>query len=183
MPDKPLDQLGLVQLHLGWYPLMEPRDVYKLLYQGIMGAEHLLNSAVEFTRQLASEFERVRADRLERLLEPVRPDHTLWRLNLRSYKSRHLQVDALYTLLLEASRVPVGDQLELRAAWKEFVASCEHNHLQGFKPSEIHSFTAWLEKSGYPAVHHSQVYRQQYQPAYRLITDPFIQALGLGYAG
>ena len=183
MPDKRLDQLGLVQLHRGWYPLMEPRDVYKLLYQGVMGAEHLLSSAVEFTRQLASEFDRIRADPLERLLEPVRPDHALWRLNLRAYKNQHAQVDGLYSPLLEAARFPMGDQLELRTAWKEFVASCEHNHLQGFQLSEIHSFTAWLEKSGYPAVHHSQVYRQQYQPAYRLITDPYIRVLGLSYAG
>ncbi len=183
MPDKPLDQLGLVQLHQGWYPLMEPRDVYKLLYQGVMGAEHLLSSAREFTRQLAAEFERIRADPLERLLEPVRPDYALWRLNLRSYKSRQGQVEALYSPLLETARFRMGDQLELRAAWAEFVASCEHNLFKGLNLSEIHSFTTLLGKSGYPAVHHSQVYCQQYQPAYRLITNPSIQALGLNNAG
>jgi hypothetical protein len=41
--------IGLVQLHSGWYPLMELRDVYKLLYQGVMGPEHSIASSEEFS--------------------------------------------------------------------------------------------------------------------------------------
>ncbi len=45
--------LWLLKQHLDWYPQMELRDVYKLLYQGVMGAEHLISSPEEFTRLFA----------------------------------------------------------------------------------------------------------------------------------
>ena len=179
MPDRPLDQLGLIQLHLSWYPLMEPRDIYKLLYQGVMGSEHLVASPEDFIRYLGSEFDRLPPDPTERLTEPVRPDQTLLRLNLRSYKNKHADVDALFTPLLESAQSTRGDQAALRTVWEGFVQLCEQGQVPRFTPEEIHQFNDWLERSGYPPVHHSQVYRLEYQPAYRLITYSALQQLGL----
>lgn len=182
-PDNLLDQVGLVQLHLGWYPLMELRDIYKLLYQGVMGAEHLVPSTEEFARKLDSEFDRLLPDPYGRLLEPVRADQSLLRLNLRIYKSQLGKIEALVPPLLETAYSGTSNPGELRSAWMGFVGSCEQGILLGDKTAEIHQFTSWLEKSGFPPVHHSKVYRRQYQPAYRLISSQSIGQLGLGYAG
>ena len=179
MPDRLLDQLGLIQLHLSWYPLMEPRDIYKMLYQGVMGSEHLVASPEDFIRQLVSEFDRLPPNPSERLTEPVRPDQTLLRLNLRSYKNKHADVDALFTPLLESAQSTRGDQAALRTVWKGFVQLCEQGHIPGFTPDGIHQYTVWLERTGYPAVHHSQIYSREYQPAYRLINHSALQQLGL----
>lgn len=46
----------LIDQHLGWYPSMEPREVYKLLYQGVRGPEHIIGSEAAFREGLLAEF-------------------------------------------------------------------------------------------------------------------------------
>lgn len=179
----PLSQLELIQRHLSWYPLMEAADIYKLLYQGAMGAEHLLSSPEDFILQLAMEFDHLQPDPSGRLLEPVRRDFSLLRLNLSTYKSHQGRLDALFPAVLETARTSTGDQAQLQAAWSEFVGYCEDGHISGFEQAELRRFSTFLESSGYPAVHHSQVYSLHYHPAYRLISASSARKSGLIYAG
>jgi hypothetical protein len=183
MLDSPESFVELVKQHLSWYPLMEPRDIYKLLYQGVMGSEHLISSPEAFSQYLVEEFEPLLLDRSERQLEPVRPDRTLLRVNLRAYKCHQQQVDLLIPGLLETAQAFSGDLAQLRAAWTGFVQSCEQGGVYNFELNQVHQFTAWLEELGFPAAHHSEAYSRAYQPAYRLISDKFIQHIGLDDAG
>lgn len=173
----------LVRQHLIWYPLMEPRDIYKLLYQGVMGSEHLISSPEGFSQYLVEEFAPLISDPSERLLEPVRPNRTLLRVNLRAYKCQQQQVDLLIPALLDTARSFSGDLTQLQAAWTDFVQSCEQGWVTNFDLKQVHQFSARLEKLGYPAAHHSEIYSHTYQPAYRLISDQFIQRIGLDDAG
>ncbi len=157
---------------------MEPRDVYKLLYQGVMGAEHLLTSPKDFVQRLVSEFNHAAPDPAGRLLEPVRTDQSLMRLNLRVYKSQHQQVDALVPSFLESARFSLGSLAELQAAWLGFIQSCQQGSIINFDLANIQRFTRWLEKTGYQPLHHSDAYRQQYQPAYRLISASSLKQFG-----
>ena len=174
--------LWLLKQHLDWYPLMEVLDVYKLLYQGVMGAEHLISSPEEFTRRLQLEFEHMLPDPEERTLEPVRPDQTLLRLNLRPYKSRQVGIDRLITPLRETARLFTGDLAQLQSKWLSFTQLCEREQLTTFNLPEVHRFNRWLEKLEFPAVHHSEPYRREYQPAYRLIAVQYVTELGFGNA-
>ena len=179
-PPIPLKQdlLSLLHLHLTWYPLMGPQDAYKLLYQGIMGPEHLVATQQEFTRRLQAEFDGLLPDRDGRLFETVRPDDLLFRLNLRPYKAIHNSVDALISPLLQTSRSFHGDVTELSSAWAELIRLVERGELSLFAISEVRRLHRLLKKEDFPAVHHTEVYRQAYQPAYRLISAKFIQELG-----
>ena len=42
MTEKYLETIGLIRLHSGLYPLMEPRDAVKLLYQSEFGCGHFV---------------------------------------------------------------------------------------------------------------------------------------------
>jgi hypothetical protein len=132
---------------------MEPRDVYKLLYQGILGLKHLVASPGEFATRLRTEYEVVCSDDSGPLWEAVRPDWRLGRLNLRPFKARGGDVE------LE----------ELRAAWATFVAVCQAGQWQVFALPEVLAFSVWLTDHGHPTVHHSARYREAYEPAYRLV--------------
>jgi hypothetical protein len=171
--------LPLIELHLSWYPLMELRDVYKLIYQMVMGAEHLMPSREEYTKYLAAEFEPLQPDPTERLLEPVRPDGALYRLNLRPYKARRLGLDKLISYLLETAHVITGTKPELLAAWDEFTQLCLQGQIQQFDGVTIEQFNQWLERIEYPALHHSETYGREYRPAYRLIAAEFLHEFGL----
>jgi hypothetical protein len=175
--------LETILQHLSWYPLMGLRDVYKLIYQGVMGSEHLIASPEGFIRYLDDEFETLLPDPSGRLLESIHPDKILYRINLCPYKSRQLTTDFLIPGLLETARSFSGDPVALRVAWNGFIQICKQGRLPGFDAGELHEFTAWLEELDYPAVHHSETYTQVYLPAYRLISAEFAHRLGLDDAG
>jgi hypothetical protein len=179
MQAKPTNWQTLLEMHLQWYPLMQLRDVYKLIFQGVMGAEHLMPSREEYTRYLMDEFQPLVPDPAERLLEPLRPDGALYRLNLRPLKARQLGLDRLISYLLDTADVIKGDRAELLAAWAEFTQLCVQGQFHQYDPASIEQFSQWLEQVEYPAIHHSEVYNREYQPAYRLIARQFIQELGL----
>jgi hypothetical protein len=175
--------IELLQKHIAWYPLMEPRDIYKLLYQGIMGPEHLISSPDEFSQYLTAEFDQLLPDPSGRITEPVRPDQSLLRLNLMPYKVHYQQLDQLLSCLLETAQTTYGDINELRDGWLEFVQACEDGLFPNFSLDDVHAFNSWIENLGFPAAHHSESYRREYQPAYRLISNRFIHRLGLNHAG
>ena len=183
MQDDPDSLLKLIQQHLSWYPLMEPRDVYKLLYQGVLGSEHIISSTEKFKSYLLLELDKLSADPAERLLEPVRADKMLLRLNLRPWKARHNELDQLITVLLETGETPSGTQATLQATWVRFIELCEIGRINQFTTNTVHGFGAWLVEMAFPVVHHSDTYRRAYHPAYRLISSKYIPELGWADAG
>jgi len=171
--------LTLLQQHLNWYPRMELQDAYKLIYQSAMGPEHMVATRQEFARRLNEEFESLTPDPLLRLMEPVRVDHSLFRLNLRSVKSRCINTDILTPLLLQTSKLVRGTKTDLLASWADFIQLCERGELITFPISAVRQYSRWLKKVDYPTVHHSEAYRREYQPAYRLLSVQFIPELRL----
>lgn len=171
--------IDLLNRHLTWYPRMELRDVYKLVYQGVMGSEHQISSPQGFTNYLVEEFEPLRPDPTGRLLEPIRPEHSLFRINLCPYKALHQPVDLLVPALLETARSSKGELGVFKATWIGFIQACEQGQVSIFEGGEIHEFTAWVDGLGFPAVHHSETYSLSYTPAYRLISERLAAQFGL----
>jgi hypothetical protein len=159
----------LIAEHLTRRPAMQPRDVYKLLYQGVRGPEHIVPSGEEFVARLREEYAAVPAAADGPAWEAVRPDGLLGRLNLRPFKARGGTLEQLVDACLGTAAHPWGTAEELRAAWTAFAALCQEGRWDEFPTAEVRAFTAWLEAQGWPAVHHSAGYREAYRPAYRLV--------------
>jgi hypothetical protein len=157
---------------------MQVQDAYKLLYQGILGLEHLMSTHQEFTRHLQLEFDSISPDASQHLLEPVRADSTLFRLNLSAYKSLHQTAVPLVPLFLSTSEMKAGTKANLKETWVNFTNLCDRGALSGFQILLVQQFSSWLEQVDYPAVHHSEVYCSEYHPSYRLISAQFIPLIG-----
>ncbi|HTP09338.1 MAG TPA: hypothetical protein VMP08_13875 [Anaerolineae bacterium] len=164
----PIDFTGVIDIHLARRPLLEPRDVYKLLYQGILGPEHLIASPQDFEARLVSEVEEIAAADDEPLWESIRPDGALGRLNLRPYKARRGDMRTLNAACLKTAEYAWGSKDSLRAVWTDFAAACRSGRWP-LSWLEIQHLTKWLVEQDFPAVHHTQTYRQEYAPAYRLL--------------
>ncbi len=162
--------LALIADHRARYPLAGPLDIYKLLYQGILGAEHLLRGGeAAFAERLVTEYTAVGPPvPAELLWEPVRPDGGLGRLHLRPYKARGGDPAALIAAALEAGLKSWGSKSLLQEVWEAWSA-----HESCPVPEAARKLTIRLAAEGYPAVHHSPEYRGAYQPAYRLVGVEF----------
>ena len=158
----------LIDEHLARYPAMEPVDVYKLLYQGVLGPEHLIASPEAFAARLRAEYDAQPSDETEPLWEPVRPDGALGRVNLRPFKAGGGDVERLIAACLETAGRAWGRPAELQAAWAAFVELCQSGRWQAFSLVGILALSEQLSAEGYPPLHHSSAYRQAYRPAYRL---------------
>jgi len=169
--------IGLIDQHLRWYPSMEPCDVYKLLYQGVLGPGHAVVDESTFRKRLLAEFDSLDAHQAGRLLERVRPDGLLLRINLRPFKSGKGDLESLIGACLSASGQQWGDVEELRSAWNTFCGLCSEGRWPGFGLASVSAFSVWLEAQGYPAVHHSPAYNSLYQPSYRLTAKTALSVL------
>jgi hypothetical protein len=158
----------LVDDHLIHYPAMEPTDVYKLLYQGVLGPEHLIASPPAFAARLRTEYDEVLPDETEPVWEPFRPDGALGRVNLRPLKAGGGEVERLIAACLETAERSWGTPGELRTAWKAFVELCQSGRWPAFPLATMLTLTERLEAEGFPPMHHSSAYRLSYRPAYRL---------------
>jgi len=167
----------LIDQHLGCYPSMEPRDVYKLLYQGVLGPEHNIEDKTAFRERLLAEFASLEARQGEPLYEPVRPDGSLLRINLRPFKLQNGDLESLIAACLAAGRQKWGELEELKSAWGTFCGLCQEGRWPEFALADVSTFSAWLEAQGHPAVHHSPAYRRCYQPSYRLLAKTALSAL------
>jgi len=169
MWDSPAAVARLIDDHLARYPAMEPADIYKLQYQGVLGPEHLIVSPEAFAARVRTEYGAVPPDEAETLWEPVRPDGTLGRVNLRPFKASGGDVEQLIAACLETAGRTWGTPADLRAAWATFVELCRSERWVAFPLAGVLALSGRLKAKGYPPVHHSAAYRQAYRPAYRLV--------------
>lgn len=168
----------LVDEHLARYPLMQPSDAYKLLYQGVRGPEHLVTSPEAFAARLRAEYRAVVPAAGEGLWEVVRPDGALGRLNLRPFSACAGDLDALIDACLETADRSWGTLAELQAAWMAFVGDWRRGRWAAvFAQDDVLVLSRRLEEEGYPPVHHSLAYREAYRPAYRLVRREHLTVL------
>jgi hypothetical protein len=161
--------ISLLSEHLARRPGMRPRDVYKLLYQGVRGPEHIITSETSFREWLTKEWEELDHAAGDPLTETIRPDGSLLRLNLRPYKAAHGNPDQLATACLETARRSWGTAVELEQVWGQFVSSCKAGVWPGLTLQEVETLNSLLHEKNFPPIHHSERYRELYHPAYRLV--------------
>jgi hypothetical protein len=159
---------ALIGEHLRRRPLMEPQDVYKLLYQGILGPEHLFTSQDTFRERLKKECKELALGGADSLLEPVRPDGELVRVNLAPYLAVGGDIEKLVQACLETVNTSWGSLEFLKQAWNIYTDRIAEGRPDEKTIAMITTFTNVIENQSYPAVHHSDRYRRTYQPAYRL---------------
>jgi hypothetical protein len=168
------DWLSLIEGHLRRYPAMAARDVYKLLFQGVLGPEHIMPSPEVFTARLKEELAILQPDSGEPLLESIRPDGALRRIYLRPWLamgSVHGTADLsrLVEACLDAGKQSWGTSQGLGRIWYRFLDQVEEGRFPTISISEARALDNWLQEDNFPPAHHSTEYLSLYKPAYRLI--------------
>lgn len=159
--------------HYQQYPQLQIQDVFKYIHQSSFGCEHMVSSleaATDYIRaeSCCSRKSDVLIDRL---------DGNYSRVHL-AYLEQGLTPDTLGRLFFSSAKnEPDGkEKLEYKlSVAKELV----HEKLLPFSQDEFdEAVKAWQDK-GYPALHHSDIFRSTYFPAYRVVSNRFIPFLPL----
>jgi hypothetical protein len=158
----------LIDRHLQRYPRMQLADIYKLLHQAAMGAGHAIDDPTAARRRLEREAAQLAAGPADPIVDPISPDGQLARIHLRPYLAAGHALGALADAFVETARTrpPDADKLAKFCACLGDLAQAGE---LPFSRTQVEAYVGEIVSQGYPAVHHSEVYREAYAPAYRVI--------------
>ena len=156
------------------YPALGVRDLFKFIFQSAFGCEHLVSDEEAALAYIRREAERVPSDALPRT------DHLAGRYSRvhLSWLNAGLTPETLTKLFCaSATKEPDGqDRLE------ELLTAARELILREDIPLDPVQFEEELAKwraVGFPAIHHSEAYREAYAPAYRVIANRYAGFLPL----
>ncbi len=155
------------------HPSMQPQDFVKLCYQAAYGAEHLLTNISVARNYFYTEYDSVPAIDGE-LYEDISSD--VCRINLSVWKKSGMNADWLFQMFVHSASVPMGSR-DLLLQYLDTVEEVLSYMDTPFTVMEWREYLKKYKESGMPAVHHSENYRKNECPAYRIINSHFLCVL------
>lgn len=164
---------NIIGNHLMRYPLMNGSDIYKLLFQAAMGSSHAVIDKESARILLESELMNPESGPVEPLKDVISPCGRIARINLRPYAEEKLDPEVLLSAFIRTGREFTGseDTLELYCTW--FI-NMRDKDLLPVKFRNIDTIFRDMISSGYPAMHHSTIYRNTYSPSYRVVASEYL---------
>jgi hypothetical protein len=160
----------IVTEHLKRYPEMQIVDLYKLAFQAAMGNGHLIKNPENSLERLNKEIAQIKSDGSESLVEKIDPNKKLVRVNLKTFKFLGKNPVQLNNAIVETSKNYAYSIYHLKLYWIQIPESPECK----FSKSVLNTFFVKMEENHFPAQHHSEKYRELYNPAYRIIDVQYL---------
>jgi hypothetical protein len=161
--------------HVDRYPRLDAADLYKLAHEGAAGPGHAIQSLEGARAWLDREWATI-GDPLpaEPQLEPLPGAAGAVRVNLRPWKRLGGTQSDVLAAFVDAARRVTMDPEELARRLDASGACLRELGEAGLLPVsalEIQRYFERLRQEGYPAVHHTERYRDAYAPAYRVVLE------------
>ena len=158
---------------LNRHPSMQPQDVVKMCYQAAYGAEHLLSDLERAKTYLQKEYDQVEPSS-EPLYEQI--SDKVCRINLAGWKEKKLPIEWLFRMFVASCKVEESaEQQFLEYLQEAEQVVCSAN--VGFSMKDWEQYLKEYKNAGMPSVHHSEQYRENEHPAYRIADSRFCRML------
>jgi len=154
---------SIVRSHKERYPEMDVHDVYKLAHQAAMGPGHAVDDPARARGYLERELGGMEDGPPEPLLDPISGDGELVRVHLRPYQASRRDIDTLLDAFVRTANEYHGSVEVLEKYWE----AARQSELWPLPAMD--EFFAGMKMMDFPAVHHSERYRELYRPAYRVV--------------
>ena len=154
--------------HAKRYPLMQPTDAVKLIYQNEFGGGHLIRDEQACLNYLRREYADLEKDPTVPLYEDI--GNGIVRVNLAAVKPEDLE--QLGKNFIDSAAKHKG----MLESFLNKLKVLETLTAEGVFPFDTNALSAYLyeyKAAGYPAVSHSPEYWQAYNPAYRIIRKAY----------
>ena len=153
--------IDVLNHHLNKYPLMQAEDIYKLAYQFYFGPAHFINDIDKAYSFLLEEVKQVEQKEIEVV-------------DVGEYVRFHLINDKNYLSILfdafvkssKTSDKPITGFIKLLDTCIDYLNN-----------KDLLSIKEKMKELGYPPISHSEIYKNNYYPHYRLINKGYAQEI------
>ena len=158
----------ILREHARRYPLMQPCDAVKLIYQNEFGGGHLIRDEGACLNYLRREYADLEKDATTPLYEDI--GNGIFRVNLAAVKPEDLE---------QLGRAFIDSAAKHKGTMDRFLNKLEvlrklaNEGVFNFDTNALNAYLSEYEAAGYPAVSHSPKYREVYKPAYRIIRKAY----------
>ena len=154
----------ILREHTKRYPLMQPCDAVKLIYQNEFGGGHLIRDEQACLNYLRREYADLEKDPTAPMYEDI--GNGIVRVNLGAVREEALEQLGQDFIASAAKHKGTLDSFlnKLGVLHKLTTAG-----VFSFDLDALNAYLSEYKAAGYPAVSHSPEYRQAYNPAYRVI--------------
>lgn len=155
------------------YPLLQPRDLMKYLFHSCFGCDHMVSNDAPVEERIQAEWECLGGKALTEYL----PGGKYARVHL-GWLGQGLSANTLAQLF----RLSARREENAAVALEDLLAQARAMVSQGMFGFDEAVYATELESwqaAGYPAIHHSEAFREAYKPAYRVVDAKFAPFLPL----
>ena len=154
--------------HAKRYPLMQPTDAVKLIYQNEFGGGHLIRDEEACLNYLRREYATLEKDPTAPLYEDI--GNGIIRVNLAALREEDLEQLGKDFINSAAKHKGTLDSFLNKL---EVLRKLTSEGVFAFDLDALNAYLSEYKAVGYPAVSHSEQYRQAYTPAYRIIRKAY----------
>ena len=150
--------------HAKRYPLMQPTDAVKLIYQNEFGGGHLIRDEEACLNYLRREYADLEKDPTAPLYEDI--GNGIVRVNLVAVREEDLEQLGQDFIASAAKHKGTLDSFLNKL---EVLQTLTTEGVFAFDLDALNTYLSEYKAAGYLAVSHSEQYRQAYKPSYRVI--------------
>ena len=158
--------LQVLREHTARYPKMEPQDYGKLIYQSEFGPEHMLGEKKFVLSRIREEFAALPENSMPEGIESIGREVCCFPLSALMDKGAFELCADLFVRTAEECQGTMEGLLGKISLTEQFWT--EELQRNGMKE--------WMsdwKRRGYPPIHHSRIFRETYQPHYRLLRTEY----------
>ncbi len=155
--------------HIKKYPEMELQDILKMLFQNEFGPKHLAENEIECFKSLSTEINSIDYNENEELFEDIGCDAL--RLNLKAIPVG-TDLNYINKIIVNSASEFCGTNEKLVVKFGLLVVMAENQEIP-FDIERVRDETNAFAKNGFKPISHSEVYKQNYSPSYRVISKKY----------
>ena len=169
----------ILEQHIARYPEMELTDAFKLVFQSEFGAGHLISDKEKALEYLKQEWEGACPPFASEKDKPMAEDigGGFIRLNFRQAKNENIPLAIVNQLFMSSAEKPCGSL----GGFKERLQALERLVWEKKTPFSMEAFGEmrknYMSLGRIEPFGHTEKYRANYSPSYRLITSCYAKAL------
>jgi len=174
----PREQAAALAQELRLHPDATADDAYKFLHQGVFGPGHAIDDRQSAARTLEEEVAGLAPTSVaDPLCQPLGGPTPMARIHLRPFLAAGGDTSALLDAFVASAALAAGTAADMDAALAAAVAVLVKDGNWGLA-GELEGMAKGLAAGSYPAVSHSERYRNRYKPAYRVVALELARARG-----